>query len=194
MPRPTKSEIDAEIIDKAAGLFARHGFDRTSIQQIADALGYSKAGLLHHYASKKLLYEAVLETHEALVDEMLTELEPIPAGIARDRAFAESAIAFWFDWPGIAALGQRWSLDGSGDEPRLTRIGLKAFALLGIDVNAPDLERMARVLVATSGGAFVSRFATDLGLQRELRDQIVATVLDALGHGGGVSPPGRTSP
>jgi hypothetical protein len=38
MPRPTKSEIDAEIIDRAAGLFARYGFENTSLQQIADAV------------------------------------------------------------------------------------------------------------------------------------------------------------
>lgn len=182
MPRPTKSEIDAEIIDRAAGLFARHGFERTSIQQIADALGYSKAGLLHHYASKQALYDAVLNTHEALADETFAAIERVPAGVARDRAFVESSIDFWFDWPGIAALGQRWSIDGTGDEPRLTRIGLKLFATLGIDVNAPDMERLVRVFAATSGSGFASRMATNLDLRRELRDHIVATAMDALGH------------
>lgn len=182
MPRPTKSQIDAEILDGAAALFARHGFARTSIQQVADALGYSKAGLLHHYASKQALYDAVLDTHEALADEAMSGLDEIPAGIERDRAFIERSMNFWFEWPGIAALAQRWSIDGSGDEPRLNRVGLKLLTVLGIDVNAPDWDRLVRVFAATAGGGFVSRIATNLNLQRELRAHIVATALDAMGH------------
>ena len=62
MLRPTKAEIDAEIIDRAAGLFARHGFAHTSLQQIAEAVKYRKAGLLHHYPSKQAIYEAAIRT------------------------------------------------------------------------------------------------------------------------------------
>lgn len=32
-----------------------HGYARTSVQQLADAVGYSKAGLLHRFGSKQAL-------------------------------------------------------------------------------------------------------------------------------------------
>jgi TetR/AcrR family transcriptional regulator len=50
----------AEVVATATRLFAAHGYDGTSIQAIADALGLTKTAVLHHYASKEELREAVL--------------------------------------------------------------------------------------------------------------------------------------
>lgn len=47
-------------ITAATQLFAAHGFDGTSVQAIADALGVTKQAVLHHFASKEALREAVL--------------------------------------------------------------------------------------------------------------------------------------
>lgn len=58
--RQTAAEIDHAILDVAAGLFARHGFAHTSVQQMADAVGYSKPGLLHRFGSKDALFQAAL--------------------------------------------------------------------------------------------------------------------------------------
>ncbi len=68
--RTTTSDIDEAIIDAAAGLFARQGFDRTSVQQVADAVGYSKTGLLHRFASKVVLLHAV----ETLIEDKIHDL------------------------------------------------------------------------------------------------------------------------
>jgi len=69
--RQTSAQIDHGILDVAAGMFATHGFTHTSVQQIADAVGYSKPGLLHRFGSKEALHHAVLaevtETVEAIV-------------------------------------------------------------------------------------------------------------------------------
>ena len=59
--RPSTAEIDAAILDAAAETFARHGYAGTSVQQVADAVGYSKTGLLRRFPSKQALYEAVVE-------------------------------------------------------------------------------------------------------------------------------------
>ena len=56
----------------AAGLFARHGFAHTSVQQVADAVGYSKPGLLHRFGSKDALFQAAL----AEVTSTATALRP----------------------------------------------------------------------------------------------------------------------
>ncbi len=59
--RKSSTEIDHAILDVAASIFAVHGFAHTSVQQIADAVGYSKPGLLHRFGSKDALHRAVLE-------------------------------------------------------------------------------------------------------------------------------------
>ena len=80
MRRLTRAEIDAEILDCAAGVFARHGFARATIQQIADALKYSKAGLLHHYPSKQALFDAVMAKHEAQTSDRLDHARTFAPG------------------------------------------------------------------------------------------------------------------
>jgi AcrR family transcriptional regulator len=61
-----------EIIAAAFEAFSRGGFRGSSLQEIGDAVGMSKPGLLHHFASKEELLQAVLEKRE--------EANQVPAG------------------------------------------------------------------------------------------------------------------
>ncbi len=54
------------LLQVAAGLFARDGFDRTSISDIAEGAEVSKALLYHYYASKDALLFDII--HEHLLD------------------------------------------------------------------------------------------------------------------------------
>src|SRR4051812_11497525 len=47
------------IIEKAIELFAKHGYDQTSFQMIADACKVSQAAALFHFKNKFGLFEAV---------------------------------------------------------------------------------------------------------------------------------------
>ncbi len=49
-----------EILDVAFDLFSRQGYDRTSVREIARAVGLSQAGLIHHFSSKEELFVEVL--------------------------------------------------------------------------------------------------------------------------------------
>jgi AcrR family transcriptional regulator len=69
--RQSAAEIDHAILDVAAGMFATHGFAHTSVQQIADAVGYSKPGLLHRFGSKDALHRAVLQEVQETVQEIV---------------------------------------------------------------------------------------------------------------------------
>ncbi len=182
MPRQTKSEIDDEIIDCAAGLFARHGFARTSIQQIADALKYSKAGLLHHYPSKQALFDAVMAKHEMQTSDRLDHARTFAPGIARDRELIEGAVDFAYQWPGMAEFGHYLSRERLGENPRLTKLGLDLLVVLGIDLTDPDMGRMTRAFTGLSGANFSARLAGAMGLQKEWRDLIIAAAMDTLGH------------
>lgn len=76
--RQSHDEIDARIIETAAGLFAVHGFDRTSVQQIADAVEYSKTGLLHRFSSKQVLLDAVNTVITDAVADVSAEIAAVP--------------------------------------------------------------------------------------------------------------------
>ncbi|NWG25212.1 MAG: TetR/AcrR family transcriptional regulator [Pseudorhodoplanes sp.] len=51
------------ILDHSATLFARNGYDRTSMAEVASACGVSKALLYHYYASKETLLFDILRNH-----------------------------------------------------------------------------------------------------------------------------------
>ncbi|MCS7219213.1 MAG: TetR/AcrR family transcriptional regulator [Thermus sp.] len=63
---PTKDRI----LEEAAKLFTEKGYEATSVQDIAQAVGLSKAALYHHFAGKEeVLYAISLQALEGLVRE-----------------------------------------------------------------------------------------------------------------------------
>lgn len=182
MLRPTKAQIDAGIIDHAAALFAQHGFAHTSLQQIADAVGYSKAGLLHHFPSKKAIYDAAIQTLREDIEGQLARVKDMPVGIERDRSVIEAAVNFGFDHPGISALGNRMASNPDDSDPDLTAIGFTAYEALGIDLDKLTPERIVRVSVAFSGLSLMAAQVVRHNLPREWRVHIVESAMNALGH------------
>src|SRR5215212_286207 len=87
--RPFRQQIDETILDAAAALFARHGFEQTSLKALADAVGLSKAGLLHHFPSKDALFEAAWRHSHVLSRQVVEQVSPMPAGPARERRALE---------------------------------------------------------------------------------------------------------
>jgi AcrR family transcriptional regulator len=61
------------ILDTATELFAQQGYRGTSMLQVAKQVGMSYAGLLHHFATKKDLLQAVLARRDQMTDEMIRE-------------------------------------------------------------------------------------------------------------------------
>ncbi len=57
-----------EILSIALDLVAVNGFRRTSIKDIADAVGLTQAGLLHYFDSKDELWVEVLKRRDAIDD------------------------------------------------------------------------------------------------------------------------------
>lgn len=184
MPKPTKSEIEADIIDSAAALFARHGFDHTSLQQIADAVNYSKAGLLHHFPSKLAIYAAAIDALRSHAQEVRDSVQHLPPGKERDLANVEAAVQFTYDWPGVSALSTRIAESEPDGDPQLVEIGLIIYASLGIDLANTSMERIVRVTTALTGLGVAALQAVRIDLKREWRDHIVQATMDALGHGG----------
>lgn len=53
--------MGVRIVAEATRLFSARGFDGTALQDIADAVGVTKPAILHHFQSKELVLQAVLD-------------------------------------------------------------------------------------------------------------------------------------
>ncbi|WP_068923547.1 TetR/AcrR family transcriptional regulator [Planobispora rosea] len=185
MPRQTREQIDEEIIDCAALLFARHGFAETSIQRVADAVGYSKSGLLRHYPSKEALQEEVVVRCLAELRDALGEASGQAPGPRRDRTALTALARLAMRRPGFIALLLATLLrDPVGGESvplqPVADVIVEAFLL---DPDA-DMDRVVRVAGAI-GALAVAR--TALGehlLPDTAAGHLVDVSYDALGHPG----------
>jgi TetR/AcrR family transcriptional regulator len=66
MARPRAQDYDEKreaILARAAELFARQGYERTSMAEVAAACGTSKALLYHYYDSKDVLLNDIISGH-----------------------------------------------------------------------------------------------------------------------------------
>ncbi|MFP5020027.1 TetR/AcrR family transcriptional regulator [Pseudonocardia phyllosphaerae] len=90
MPRAdvdTRAEIRAAAVD----LFARRGYDATSLREIAERIGVTKAALYYHYPSK----DALLAD---LVDPMLDGLRELAADLAEHPARVRDLLERYWDF------------------------------------------------------------------------------------------------
>jgi|LNFM01.1.fsa_nt_gb TetR/AcrR family transcriptional regulator len=106
------SDARAKALLAATRLFAAHGFDGTSVQDVADALGLTKQAVLHHFASKEQLREAVLDEILEHWNERLPKLL-LAATASEDRfdAVFGELFRFFFTEPDRARVILREALD-----------------------------------------------------------------------------------
>lgn len=110
-PKPTKPRKE-EILDVATRLFAEHGYDGTSMSDVAERVGMRKASLFYHFATKEALYEAVLDR---LVGRVRETLEAVYSreGTYPERLeqTADVVTSVLSEWPFAARLLVREVMD-----------------------------------------------------------------------------------
>jgi AcrR family transcriptional regulator len=75
-----------EILERAARLIFQSGYEATSMQEIAEACGLTKAGLYHHIKTKEALLLAIMHYGMDLFDDMvLAKVSDIADPVARLR-------------------------------------------------------------------------------------------------------------
>lgn len=74
------------IIAISAKLFAEKGYDKTSMQDIADTLGMSKGGVFHHFNSKEDIFNAVMERQfEQIIETVNQWLDEMHGLTAKEK-------------------------------------------------------------------------------------------------------------
>ena len=88
----------------AMRLFARHGFDGVSLQDIADEVGLHKSSLFHHYRGKLELAAEVIEAAIARIVDKLAPLESGPPALETLLAVTDALVDHFSDEPDAARL------------------------------------------------------------------------------------------
>ena len=152
---PSTSE---RILDAAEVAFAAHGFEGAKLAEIAKVVGIRRPSLLYHFASKELLYTAVVERAFAdLQAEITRALGEAGSYEARLEGLAERYETFLRERESFAPLIVRELIDGRGTvRARVLELlpplldGLEAF--LAQSERAPaDLPWRAALLQLATG-------------------------------------------
>ena len=87
LPQRRKEETRARILESAASVFARRGYDAATVEEITAECGIAKGGLYGHFASKEELFRTVLVDHvERRIAETVARVDP-------DLSLRESIVA-----------------------------------------------------------------------------------------------------
>ncbi len=120
--RSADTDVRSETLVAATRLFAARGFEGTTLQDIADAVGVTKPAVLHYFPSKERMREAVLDGILEHWNRTLPRLL-VAASASRDRfnsVFGELVRFFSAD-PDRARLLLREALDRPAELRKLLR-------------------------------------------------------------------------
>jgi len=110
---PSGEQTRARLLDIALDLFAEKGFDATTLQEIADRLGVTKAALYYHFRSKSEILDAILDIGHRRGDELLDQAERQQPHSARVAHVIDGMIEL--------AIQQRRTESILNHDPALTR-------------------------------------------------------------------------
>jgi len=74
------ADTKAEICKVAIELFTERGYEATSLREIAERLGITKAALYYHYSSKESIVRSIFEAHLEALDELTAWAREQPPG------------------------------------------------------------------------------------------------------------------
>ena len=182
--RQTSAQIDHAILDVAAGIFATHGFAHTSVQQIADAVGYSKPGLLHRFGSKEALHRAVLAEVAETVDEVVALAAKHHHQAEQLGLVLELVTRRALERPGMVQMMLR-SFDPVSQEPGIEKIqhsGYRLIDSLDASLSSPlDRLRVALGLELIVNAAMTQHSAVDADMH-VAHEELVPVVVSLARH------------
>ena len=151
-----------ELLDAALTLFAEHGYDRTSMREVARAAGLSQTGLLHHFASKEELFVEVLRRRDRRNEELYDARHGAP----------------------LSAEGLVSIVRHNADERGLVRL------FVAMSAESTEIDGPARSFFVERYRALVAGVASDLKerqdageLARDLDPEALAAILIAAADG-----------
>ncbi|WP_405585721.1 TetR/AcrR family transcriptional regulator [Streptomyces sp. NBC_01190] len=79
---PRRNDTRRRIQDVALELFAEHGYEKTSLREIAERLDVTKAALYYHFKTKEDILVSISDDMAGPVDELIAWAESQPRNLA----------------------------------------------------------------------------------------------------------------
>jgi AcrR family transcriptional regulator len=178
----------AALVASARHVFATRGFEGASLDEIADAAGYTRGAIYRHFANKEDLFFAVSDAINTEVLDTFAEELDLESGFALDDN--QQAAATWMK--ALAGNKEIWALslelslyqyrnpavqERSANQRRQNRTMVAAFmehyiAAQGITLKVPAETVAAILLIASDGFVQSARIDPDT-------ENLFATFLDA---------------
>jgi len=166
------------VLETASRLFGEQGYDATSLRQIADAVGMTKAAVYYHFPAKEHL---LLELTRPMIDalsEMVTQLRTV------ERTEPKAALASYLDLfvehlPVLNLMARDPATQNHPDVGRRARVLVESLQQL-IAGREPSTERIVRTACAMGVVHAIAALPPDV--VRKNRDTILKAAVAALDH------------
>ncbi len=163
--RGTKERTRQRLLDAAASVFARRGIEAASLDEVAEAAGYTKGAIYSNFASKTDLVLALLERR-----------------VGQQAAAAEAALAGMTLEQGLRALDDQAARAGGIDRDWIVLvIEFWLRAMRDERARAAMAERYERARTLTA--SLLARKYQEAGEEPPLPPRELAIVIEALGIG-----------
>jgi AcrR family transcriptional regulator len=161
-PRPERVALrerydrrQAQVVSDAARVFAEHGYDQTSVPELANQLGLAAGSLYHYFTSKEDLLIAICDQ---LMDPLLARAQELLASPAPPEQQLRDLVRLWVahvivNRDHMLVFQQERHIIGSGDQWRKVRQDRKRYERLVEDLlsrlHADDKTRLRDPNLAT---------------------------------------------
>lgn len=157
---PLRERTRREIVEQAMTLFAAKGYDATSLQDIAHAVGCSKPAVLYHFHGKAAVFSEALGPAVDRLTGLLSELRALPANHQQERAIS-GLVELVIQFRGLVTVLS--TLLATADcRPELADLSHEGAQLIEHLAGTGDDDAVALARFALSGLSAFSRDAADL--------------------------------
>ncbi len=183
-PRDTRERIQVVALE----LFAEHGYEKTSLREIAERLGVTKAALYYHFKSKEDIVRSFTQDYRAELDEVIVWGASQPRTAASRAALLDRYSDIVERRLGVLrfleqnqAAVHHLMTDGDQDNKRLFREQFNSLRDLLVPPDAALRDRVRASMAVVAVGLGCMLFQKEVTDPAELRDVVLDIARDLAG-------------